>query len=314
MKTTLLLLVSCLIYIQQSFCKNNNNTINAIIGNESLHNQIQNYLCVNENTRIAIHLKYVEKLLRYKSVEGLNTIERNNRFKMLDLLHNYWVASIFPINEKYTNSRRPCFIDNNGSICAVGFLIEKTAGRKIAEYINKKFQYNYINEMEDVILDNWIANSGLSKLECAMIQPSYFPAPQIDNNYVLNKKMAISTGILSGLNFTSIIANATQLNSKNLKKASPIIGIIGGVSQLIYGIDKYPNIQTSWSGVNFMNNAEKNVSLINIGLGSTSILLSTWNLINHKKQKDKKITWSLYRTPRINNSVAFGFKLQKKLG
>jgi hypothetical protein len=55
----------------------------------------------------------------------------------------------------------------------VGYLVEKTAGRQLAEDINEKHQYEYISEMNDEIVDNWIANSGLTERECAMIQPTY---------------------------------------------------------------------------------------------------------------------------------------------
>ncbi len=317
MKTTLLLIVlTFLLNTQQAFSFDGNVNINPIIGDASFsyfYKQQPNFF-TNENERIQTHLKYVELILRNKNVSNLNSSLLNNRKKMLDYLHNYWEANKFPVNEKYTNKRTPCFIDNNGTICAVGYLVEQSAGRKTAEYINNKFQYNFINEMQDATLTNWITNSGLTKEEYAMIQPSYYPSPSPNNNYILSKKEAITTGIFSGLNTTTIILNASQFNKIYSKRASSIIGIVGGLSQLIYGIDKYPIVQTSWYGESFMNSAERNVSLLNIGLGSTSVIMGVCNLIVHKKPKDKKTSFNLYSTPAINNSIAYGFRLNKKLG
>lgn len=123
--------------------------------------------------RIKTHLEYVEKSLRLTDVSNLPYELQTRRRKMLDLLHQYWIAGIFPRNYDYKDQRMPCFIDKNGRICAVGYLIEQTAGRETAEAINGKFQYSYILDMKDRVVDDWIASSGLTKEECAMIQPTY---------------------------------------------------------------------------------------------------------------------------------------------
>ena len=60
-----------------------------------------------------------------------------------------------------------------GRICAVGYLIEQSAGRALAEAINAHFAEAMITEMESLALDGWIATSGLNVCELAMIQPCY---------------------------------------------------------------------------------------------------------------------------------------------
>ena len=106
-------------------------------------------------------------------MSSLTKEQKSNRLKMLDLLHMYWTKGIFPKNYDYPGRRIPCFIDKDGNICAVGYLIAQTAGREVAERINAKFKYDYLLEMNDKTIDAWVEASGLSKVECAMIQPSY---------------------------------------------------------------------------------------------------------------------------------------------
>ncbi|HJW28324.1 MAG TPA: T9SS type A sorting domain-containing protein, partial [Saprospiraceae bacterium] len=126
----------------------------------------------NEDLRIQTHLSYVENLLRQKDVSNLPPAVREKRAHLLDLLHDYWQAGKFPRNFDYTD-RRPCFIDKNNTICAVGYLVEKTAGLEVAEDINKSHQYDDIFDMNDAVVNNWINESGFSKTEIAMIQPDY---------------------------------------------------------------------------------------------------------------------------------------------
>ena len=149
--------------------------VNSVIGDISFAKKFGHLAVVstNEDLRIQTHLAYVENLLRQKDVSNLSPELQLNRTHLLDLLHNYWIRGIFPRNYDYKDQRRPCFIDKDGRICAVGYLIEQTAGRKAADAINAKHKYDRITEMNDEMVDNWINNSGLTKEECAMIQPQY---------------------------------------------------------------------------------------------------------------------------------------------
>lgn len=133
----------------------------------------------NEHLRIRTHLAYVERLLRQASTSHLSPEQQHKRSNLLNRLHDYWVVGRFPINMDYRNERRPCFIDKFGNICAVGYLIEQDAGRAMAEFINAQHKYEYITTMNTPELMTWVEQSGLSFVECAMIQPTY---PTIDLN------------------------------------------------------------------------------------------------------------------------------------
>src|SRR5690606_4507495 len=104
--------------------------------------------------------------------------EQQNRMYLLNLLRQYRTAGVFPRNYEYAGRRLPCFIDGDGRICAVGYLIEQTAGRAVAEEINSRHKYEEVLAMNDPAIDEWVSNSGLTKEECAMIPPTYGYVPE----------------------------------------------------------------------------------------------------------------------------------------
>lgn len=151
------------------------NQVNALAGDRSfiLKFGFKPTEKTNEKLRIQTHLSFVEKLLRKRDVSSLSAELQHNRKQLLDLLHTYWTAGVFPSNFDFPNTRKPCFIDRENRICAVGYLVEQTAGIEAANYINQHFPYDNLLDMKDPLLENWISGSGLTKTECALIQPTY---------------------------------------------------------------------------------------------------------------------------------------------
>jgi hypothetical protein len=157
--------------------------INAVIGDQSYLETFGEMpdLNVDEQIRIRTHLKYVENFLRQKDDSHLSEAQCIQREKLLNLLHEYWVKGVFPENDGFRQQRCPVFIDQNESICAVGYLIQQTAGNDLAKSINQQFKYAFIPEIEHDGLSAWVKQSGLSLEECTMIQPAYIvpePRPQ----------------------------------------------------------------------------------------------------------------------------------------
>lgn len=176
MKSTL---IFTLILVAEALSARTWTHINPILGDQSY---ILKYgeaptPSTNDQVRIATHLEYAEFVLRSKDVYGMSEEHISKRTHLLDLLHEYRTRGIFPNNSDETDERRPCFIDHNGTICAVGYLIEQTAGHDVAELISERFLYNEIMEMNDPLVINWIENCGLTREECAMIQPGYGSDP-----------------------------------------------------------------------------------------------------------------------------------------
>lgn len=166
MKKTLFLLA--LFVSAQAFALQ---TLNAVIGDKGWKSITGKQ--PGEKEKIQAHLLYVETLLRNAATDQLTPSQLEKRMKLLDALCDYRCAGKFPVNEDFPGERMPHFIDSKGNICAVGYLVEVSAGRAEAERINALYSYNYISEMYDMRLDAWMLENGLTANECAMIQPTY---------------------------------------------------------------------------------------------------------------------------------------------
>lgn len=168
----------------------------------------------NDDERVQAHLAYAERLLRQHPAVGLSPALAQRRAHLLDLLHGYWVAGVFPRNYDFPGERRPCFIDRDGRLCAVGFLVAETAGRPLAERINQAHQYDQIADMRTPALANWVRTSGLTKAECALIQPTYGNPPQSTAQAAVPVATAYAVGsaVWGGANVMLGAANASQAN------------------------------------------------------------------------------------------------------
>lgn len=149
------------------------NEINKPLGNQGIHYCFGsvNVNELSEQEKITAHLFFVRQLLVSRKTTDLGKNKVMKRKHIIRLLDQYILNQSFPKNQKYL-TRRPCFIDDKENICAVGYLVEETAGRESAKKINASFQYAYIDGMEDQI-DEWASENGLTIKECAMIQPTY---------------------------------------------------------------------------------------------------------------------------------------------
>ena len=291
----------------------NDQTINSLLGDISFINKFgqKPTATTNEDLRIKTHLEYVENLLRQKDVSNLTVKQKENREYLLDLLHEYWTEGIFPRNYDYANKRVPCFIDKDGRICAVGYLIEQTAGRQVAEIINTEHKYKKLLTMNDSLVYNWVVVSGLTKEECAMIQPAYGTPPGYNYNSI-SEEYAITSAILGGANLSLSTINVIQISEGTDNKTIPIIGLGTGAGSVILGLINLPeNGSQDFYGTT--NESQQILSMVNIGLGITTMILSGWNLIVNEKSKDKTMTWNFFSYPTQGNQMGIGINLTKRL-
>ncbi len=307
----------------------NKNKVNMLLGNESYIKKFgaEPGETTSEQERIQTHLLYVESLLRERSTATLTTAQLAQRTRLLNLLHEYAVAGNFPNNAAYPGERKPCFIGDNGNICAVGYLVEQTAGRAAAEEINERHKYETIYEMQhDQLLQNWVAQSGLTLEECALIQPTYgWPNPNTEpdpapNDQVISKSYGVTTGISAGFNLALNAVNQFQVKNGARSKLAPVLGLATGAFSVVNGIRHYPrkpvmsnNTITPYP-LEESNDTKKLISVGNIALGSVTMILSTWNLIKNKHQPARKISWQPYYQPLNDGKAVYGVGLTKRIG
>lgn len=122
--------------------------------------------------RVRLHLAHVERLLRARDSAGLSSGQRERRGRLLDHLHRYWQDGAFPRNLTGAGTV-PTFIDGRGARCAVAFLVEQTEGSAVIAAIDRRYHHAYLAEIDSPALGSWIAASGLTRDELALIQPRY---------------------------------------------------------------------------------------------------------------------------------------------
>ena len=180
------------------------------------------------------HLAYAERLLRQRPAADSALARR--RAQVLDLLHRYWATGVFPRNHKYVAERRPCFIDRDGRLCAVGYLVVETAGCAVAERINAAHQYDLIADVRLPALADWVRASGLTMQECALIQPSYGPTPSSPpTSEPLTDGYAVGSAAWGGLNIALGAINASQLNLARPDRGPVYLGVLSGAGQILFG-------------------------------------------------------------------------------
>lgn len=184
-----------------------NQTVNAILGDVSYLERFgtQPPPQTDEVLRIQTHLEYVEQLLRKAHTEHLSPELQQQRQENIERLRVYRLQGVFPRNFDYPHERRPCFIDSEGRLCAVGYLIAESAGLKLAQKINSRYQYAYLSEMHMPEIETWLQQSGLTKREAAMIQPTYgfvepHPTTPLTKAVVAGDESAVKLILLSGVN------------------------------------------------------------------------------------------------------------------
>ena len=125
----------------------------------------------DDDERVRAQLTHVEQVLRARGSASAV------RMRSLDLLHAYIERGVFPRNRERAG-RWPHFIDEEGRICAVGFLVEQVGGRVEAERINAMHEWDAVPDI--VGIEVWSERLGLSVEELAMIQPKYGWRPPRD--------------------------------------------------------------------------------------------------------------------------------------
>lgn len=284
-------------------------TVNPVIGDESYWVTYKTLPSsyVSESTRISTHLNYVYERLSAETAAQPNPALRKKRFQLLGYLKEYIEAGRFPVNTAYPEERRPCFIDENGAICAVGYLIERSEGRELAEHINQRFQYEKLLNMKDDRLEAWILRSGFTAQELAMIQPTY--GPPAGYTYI-DPQQAVFTSIFTASSFSLTALQFVQMKSGSTRQTLPVLGLVSGTAQLTYGL-----LTMAYDPYSFYYNYEnrKKLSIVNIGCGTATVIFSTWQLHQrHQKRREQKTSWMVYPSSVPGQSTGLGFSLSHR--
>jgi hypothetical protein len=137
----------------------------------------------SERVRMKIHLEYVRELLGERAATKPELAAR--RAELLGYLDEYIAKGTTPRNTR-VDHRSPVFIDDLGNICAVGYLIERSAGRALAEKIAQQYRHGFLEDIAAGMpeVSAWVEHSGLTLEELASIQPGYDPPRSVEEQWL----------------------------------------------------------------------------------------------------------------------------------
>ncbi|MEX2633679.1 MAG: hypothetical protein WD267_06575 [Balneolales bacterium] len=278
----------------------NMDSINAVLGDESYistFGQVPNS-SVTDAKRIYTHLSYVEDILRNSLPNDITPKQKEQRLAFLDHLRDYRMEGNFPVNDDHPDFRRPTFISDNGNICAVGYLVEQSAGRAMAEQINNHYKYSYITAIDDPAFLDWVEESGFSVEELAMIQPGYESVREVhQNNNHLEAPYIATSGVTltaNALYWSQEITDYTPLHNNNVRQWA---GLAIGTGSVLFGTLNV-NTKSRWqvteqSGMWYIttkyvetNHLKTVLSSGHIIAGTATLLRSAWNLLNATSQRE----------------------------
>ncbi|MEX2595568.1 MAG: T9SS type A sorting domain-containing protein, partial [Salibacteraceae bacterium] len=119
--------------------------------------------------RIQRHLIEAHRLL---SQNANSTSE--SRVALLSELKQYAEKRQFPKNTKHS-IQIPYFIDDFNTPCAVANLMLANNSDDLAYTIQDNYNYRYIKEMPQSLVNTWASEAGFETWELALIQPAYDP-------------------------------------------------------------------------------------------------------------------------------------------
>lgn len=146
------------------------NLINAVLGNSNIQHLPPG---TDETVRIQTHLFAVAERLSARDMRGLSVEQRRARARNIVRLVQYASAGRFPHKPAGIPDRIPNFLDDDGAVCAVGYLVEQDLGIDAVREIARDHQFDYVPYIDSPVLATWQQKSGLTPLELAMIQPAY---------------------------------------------------------------------------------------------------------------------------------------------
>ncbi len=289
-------------------------TVNAVIGDESYVHTFgeKPEEGVSDYTRIRTHLAYVEAELRQRPTGHLSEEQKQNRMAYLDLLAEYYEAGLFPYNDGHEDPRRPTFIDETGNICAVGYLVEQSAGREIAEAINEEFKYAFIPEIESSEFNRWAEKSGFTTKELAMIQPMYGNITyEVEEKKVTRNNVDWQYGTAS----TALtVANTVYMSNRasqpwlfNSSSAAHWFGFAAGTGSILLGALNVDNRSTYTEiqgepgmcmgnctipihEYHEVNHARTGLSMMNMTAGLVTVIRSGYHLLSDRSPSEPSAT------------------------
>ena len=126
-------------------------------------------------------------------------------------LRAYRDAGRFPHHRAATDRALPIFVDAQDTACAVGFLMRESGWRAEVAEIAAADNHVFVDDADGGALLRWVATSGLTREEAALIQPAYGPPPpdaQLDELIASGDELVGSRLVYSNFAFEALLVEA----------------------------------------------------------------------------------------------------------
>ncbi len=256
-----------------------------------------------ESLRIATHLAWVEARLRARDVSGWPEALRAKRTGQLERLRAYREAGRYPHNTEFAD-RRPVFIDADGTHCAVGHLMALDGGP--ARLVDAAFHGATVAAMlaepgtpleaeARAALVEWVAQSGLTAEECALIQPAYGP---VGTEGTLTDGAILGTGLWSAANGALGGLNLAAFGDGDPGLGWGLAGTLSGLAQATWGATKAPVLQYDCFGWGPCPvDDEAPAAWTNIGVGAFATVAGILRLTRGRAPRADAARFDLVPTP-----------------
>ena len=151
--------------------------------------------------------------------------------------------------------------------------------------------------MDLLMINDWIAKSGLSTEEVATIQPIY-NGPTGNYYYFFEKEYAIASSILGGMNLATTTINLATINDPDHSRFIPYLGLTSGATATGLGIIKIDEGLA--------------LSMLNIGLGTATMFISAYRLLDKEKSAPKMTSWNIYNFQTTEDQVGLGLSFKRR--
>jgi hypothetical protein len=234
-----------------------------------------------ERERITRHLEAVEQRLRAADVTHLTDAQRSARAAHLDVLRDYRLAGRFPHNHGVSAGRVPIFVDDHGTLCAVGYLLARSGETALVAHVASTRNLATVAELADEPgLLEWLEANGLTAEEAGQIQPAYGPPPgqvqQRDAEYL---------GRTVGLTAASAVTSTWNLLAGRGGDAwflPGVAGLVSGIASVSWGfagIDRVRDEDVGPYGTYVTHKPDNRDVLINFVSGAAAAVLGTRTLV-----------------------------------
>ena len=231
-----------------------------------------------EVMRLERHFDSVDIELRSRDVSALNATQRANRAQLVSWLRDYRNADRFPVNDRFSQAT-PFFRDKDGVLCAMAYLIDRSGRSDIVDKVAATRNNAYIRQLaDDPALISWLNDWGLSVAEAGRIQPTYGGGDVIDDDDdVVDSDVALGAIGLGGASLAMTAVNIVKPST-----ASGLVGVLAGVSAIIFGAVNLDDDEYS---------GNDQVGAVTIGLGALSLGAGIYGYVeaqrDHHRWRDR---------------------------